>query len=269
MRRKFGGLRRAIGAAAICLAMLAPVAAAPAARGDAITVSAAISLKDVLGDIAKQYQADTGQSVSFNFGASGTLAVQIQQGAPVDLFISAGVKQVDTLVDAKLADADSRVTVATNSMVLIVPKDQANPPTKFEDLSDARFAHIAVGKPKVVPAGDYAMQVLKFFNLEEAVTDRLEMGSDVRQVLLWVSHGEADAGLVYATDAAVAADSVKIALVAPEESHKPIVYPAVIISSGHKADAQAFLQYLLGPKGKAALLARGFGVPVETPSTQP
>jgi molybdate transport system substrate-binding protein len=262
MRHAIGNMKLAILAAAICLSAFASTIV----RADPITVSAAISLKDALGDVEKQYEADTGQKVSFNFGASGTLAVQIEQGAPVDLFISAGAKQVDSLVTEKLADPATRVNVATNTLVLIVPKDQANPPVKFEDLADSRFAHIAIGKPKVVPAGDYAMQTLKFFHLEDSVTDRLVMGSDVRQVLLWVSRDEADAGLVYATDAATAADSVKIIAVAPEESHKPIVYPAVIIASGHQTDAKAFLQYLMGPKGQAALMARGFGVPATQPS---
>jgi molybdate transport system substrate-binding protein len=256
--------RAALGAAAICFAASGLAISPTAARGDAITVSAANSLKDALPEIAKQYEADTGREVDFNFGTSGELEVEIQQGMPTDLFISAGVKQVDVLTAEKLVDGDSRAIVATNKMVLIVAKNQANPPAKFEELSDARFGHIAIGEPKMVACGFYAMEVLKSFHLDRAISDRLMVGADNQQVISWVSGGEADAGFVFATDAAGARDAVKVAAVAPEESHSPIVYPAVVIKGGHTADAEAFLQYLLGPKAQAALTARGFGAGATT-----
>jgi molybdate transport system substrate-binding protein len=234
-------------------------------RADAITVAAANSLRDALTDVGKQYEADTGQKVFFEFGASGTLEVKIQQGEPFDLFISAAAKQVDVLVAEKLADGDTRAVVATNTMVLIVPKDQANQPQKFEDLADARFQRIAVAKPKIFAAGDYAMQVLKWFHIDDAVADRLVIAPDAQEIPQMVSRGDVNAGLCFATDAAAEGNDVKVAAVAPEESHNAIVYPAVIIEHGHKADAEAFLQYLLGAKGKAELTSHGFGMPATRP----
>jgi molybdenum ABC transporter molybdate-binding protein len=230
----------------------------PAATATKVTVSAAISLKEVLNDIDKQYKADDGVDVDLSLGASGTLAAQIQQGAPVDLFISAANKQVDQLISLKLADPATRTVVARNELVLIAPKGLANPPTSFDDLKDDRFAHIAVGEPKVVPAGQYAMQTLKYLHLDDVLASKLVMGENVRQVLLYVSREEAQAGLVYATDAAALPDSVQVCAVAPAESHDPIVYPAVIIKNGDAQAAQNYLNYLQTDKAKAIFLAHGF-----------
>jgi molybdate transport system substrate-binding protein len=263
MSNGIGKLRLGILAAAIC----GTIFASAVARADEITVAAANSLRDVLNDIGKQYQADTGQKVSFTFGASGTLEVKIQQGEPFDLFISAAAKQVDVLVAQRLADGDSRTIVATNALVLAVPKDQPNPPAKFEDLTDGRFQRIAIAKPKIFAAGDYAMQVLKWFHIDDAVADRLVIAPDAQEIAQMVSRGDVNAGLCFATDAAAEGNNVKIAAVAPEESHSAMVYPAVIIEHGHKADAEAFLQYLLGPKGKAEFTNRGFGLPATRPGS--
>ncbi len=234
---------------------------ATASWAGTINVSAAISLKESLQEIAKQYESDTSEKVDLNFGASGTLAAQIKQGAPVDLFISAANKQVDDLVAAGLADADSRKAIAGNSLVLIVPKDQKNPPTKFEDLTDGRFKHIAIGEPKVVPAGQYAMQTLQKMGLDKALADRLVMGENVRQVLVYVQHGDADAGIVYSTDAAAAGQDVHVVATAPESTHDPITYPAVTLKAGQHDAAKKFLDYVEGPKGQAILAAHGFTAP--------
>jgi molybdate transport system substrate-binding protein len=237
------------------------------ARGETITVSAAISLKEAMADEAKQYAADTGDQVSFNLGASGLLAAQIEQGAPVDLFISAGKSQIAAVIKDGLADPATQTAVATNDLVLIVPKGSTNPPSKFEDLTDGRFTKIAIGEPKTVPAGQYAMQTFTSLHIEGALATRLVMGINVRQVLLYVSRAEAQAGVVYATDAMQAADSVTVAAVAPADSHDPIVYPAVILKAGKTEAAARFLKFLQSDKGRAILTARGFGVP--TPATQP
>ena len=157
--------------------------------------------------------------------------------------------------------------MATNSLVLIVPKGSANPPTKFEDLINGRFTHIAIGDPKTVPAGQYAMQTFKSLQIEGMLATRLVMGANVRQVLLYVLRGEVEAGVVYATDAAEAADTVTLAATAPETSHDPIVYPAVILKGGKTDAAGKFLKFLLSDKGRGILASHGFGVP--TPTTQP
>jgi molybdate transport system substrate-binding protein len=239
------------------------------AQADTVTVSAAVSLKETLTEIGHDFQADTGNQTDMNFGASGTLAVQIEQGAPVDLFISAGNKEVNALIAGGFADGNTRVVVAGNQLVLIVPKDFANPPAKLDDLLDDRFKHVAVGEAKVVPAGMYAMQTLKSAGLDEKLASKLVFGENVRQVLSYVIRGEADAGLVYATDAQQAKDSVQVALVTDSSSHEPIVYPAVIVKAGKHDLAGQFLEYLHGDKAKAVLMAHGFSLPVAEPATQP
>jgi molybdate transport system substrate-binding protein len=234
-------------------------------RAETISVSAAISLKEAMADEAKQYTADTGDKVSFHVGASGTLAAQIEQGAPVDLFISAGKSQVDAIVKDGLADASTETPIATNTLVLIVPKDSTNPPAKFEDLTDPRFTKIGIGDPKTVPAGQYAMQTFTSLQIESALTPKLAMGMSVRQVLLYVSRGEVQAGVVYATDAMQAADTVTVVATAPASSHDPIVYPAIILKAGKTDAAGSFLKFLRSDKGKAILTAHGFGLPTTQP----
>ncbi len=236
--------------------------------GDSVTVSAAISLKEVLTEIASLYQTDTGNKADVNFGASGTLAVQIQQGAPVDLFISAGNKEVKALSAAGLVDPATRQVVAGNQLVLIVPRDFADPPAKFEELLDDRFRHVAIGQPKVVPAGQYAMQTLKSAGLDEKLSPKLVMGENVRQVLSYVMRGEAEAGMVYATDAAAAGDAVRVAIRADESTHDPIVYPAVIVKSGRYPAAREFLSYLGGDKARQVFLRHGFTEPNAQPATR-
>jgi molybdate transport system substrate-binding protein len=234
---------------------------AVAGFADQVTISAAISLKEALTDIAHLYQAQSHNTVDLNFGASGTMAVQIQQGAPVDLFISAGNKQVDALLAAGLADPASRQVVAGNQMVLIVPRDFANPPTSFDDLLEARFAHVTIGEPRTVPAGQYAMETLRSLGLDKKLAPKLVMGENVRQVLSYVIRGEAEAGLVYSTDARQAGDLVRVALKADESTHKPIVYPAVIVKAGHRDLARQFLDFMHSEQARQALLDRGFTVP--------
>src|SRR5688500_5853731 len=157
-----------------------------ASRADTVHVSAAISLKAALTEIAAAYQKETGEQVRFNFGASGQLMAQIKAGAPADLFISAAPKQVDDLVAANLADAKSRRTIAANALVLVAPADAASPPKDFKDLADARQKRIAIGDPRTVPGGQYAMQTLTSLKLTDALKGRLIHAANVRQVLDYV-----------------------------------------------------------------------------------
>ncbi|HEX4053231.1 MAG TPA: molybdate ABC transporter substrate-binding protein [Tepidisphaeraceae bacterium] len=248
--------------------LLAVLLGALGCFGDQVTISAAISLKETLTDIANVYRTDTRNTADLNFGASGTLAVQIQQGAPVDLFISAGNKEVDALIKAGLVEPASRKVVAGNQLVLIVPADFANPPEKFDDLLDVRFHHVAIGEPKVVPAGQYAMQTLKALGLDEKLSSKLIMAENVRQVLSYVIRGEADAGLVYSTDARQAGDAVRVALTAGESTHNPIVYPAVVVNAGHHSQALKFLDYLSTDRARQIFLDHGFTVPAPQPTTR-
>jgi molybdate transport system substrate-binding protein len=249
---------------ACCLGTLSLRAAAPTVR-----ISAAISLKDALEEISKQYETDTGVKVELNLGASGQLMAQIREGAPIDLFISAAQKQVDDLSHSGLIDESSRTIVAKNSLVLIVPIDQKDAVKSFAELSEASVKRIAIGQPRTVPAGEYAMQVLKTLEIDQAVKDRLVFGANVRQVLDYVARGEVEAGIVYKTDALQAAKEVRVVATAKDEDHKPIEYPATIIKgSAHAREAEKFLKYLSGKEAKKSLVDHGFALPDESPATK-
>jgi molybdate transport system substrate-binding protein len=247
------------------LALVLSLILAGVARAGTVTVFAAVSLKDALTDVAKDYESATGDKVEFSFGASGQLATQIREGAPADLFISAAEKQVKDLIDAKAADAASRVVIASNRLVLIVPADGEKPVAGFSDLADVRIKRIAIGQPRTVPAGEYAAQVLKKLNVFDAVRERLVYGTNVRQVLDYVRRGEVDAGVVYATEA-MTESRVKVVATAEESLHDPIVYPTVVIrrSKGNDSGARKFLEHLQSEAAQKALRARGFA-----PTTKP
>jgi molybdate transport system substrate-binding protein len=250
------------------LGLAARTRASAAAAEDEITVSAAISLKEALTEAASKYVSRGGDHVVFNFGASGALEAQIKQGAPVDLFISAGTQQVDELIAAGQADRSSRRAIARNALVLVVPIVAKDPPRGFDELSSDRAHKIAIGEPKAVPAGTYAMQTLTALHLAEPLRDRLIFGANVRQVLDYVCRDEVDAGIVYATDAASAKDQVKVVATADPTTHEPIEYPAVIITgSAHTAAARRFLDFVASSEAQGVFAARGFESP--SPVTQP
>lgn len=222
-----------------------------------ITISAAVSLKDAFNEIAELYKSKTGKTVNFNFGASGTLQKQIETGAPVDLFASAGEKQMDELATKDLLDAATRRNFARNTLVLIVPKDSKLDLTEFSQLE--KVNKIAVGNPKTVPAGQYTKQVFDKLNLKNTLQSKLILAEDVRQVLDYVVRGEVDAGIVYATDAKIAGEKVQVIATATENTHQPILYPlAVIKDSKQKQAAQEFLNLVLSTEGQNILQKYGF-----------
>jgi molybdate transport system substrate-binding protein len=234
-------------------------------HAETITVFAALSLKDVLNDVAKHYSTDTQDQVNFIFGNSVTLAELLAQGTSADLFVSAAAKPVDTLVTDGLADPVTRTTVATNRLVLVVPANSKNPPARFEDLADPRFARVAIGDPETVAMGKYAMQTFSYFHLDSALAPRLVQLRNTQEVLIYVSLGQAEAGVVYVTDAAQARGSITIAASAPDEAHDPIIYPAVILKAGKTAAAAArFLTYLQSDTARGILTTHGFGIPPAT-----
>src|SRR5437868_4473710 len=192
-----------------------------------LTVSAAASLKDAFQEIAGIYKQQTGREVTYNFGASGTLEKQIESGAAVDVFASAGQQQMDELAIMGLLDTGSRKDFARNELVVIVPQNSKLRIQTLDDLKNAA-TRIAVGNPRTVPAGLYADEVFNYMQVDDAFRQKLVFAEDVRQVLDYVARGEVDAGLVYRTDAMIAGDDVKIAAVAPDASHAPITYPVAI-----------------------------------------
>ena len=237
-------------------------------RADTIRVGVAVSLKEAAANIAAGYESRTGDKVEFTFGSSGQLMAQIKAGARLDAFISAADKQVDDLAAAGLVDADSRRVVAGNTLVLVVPADSKVAVDSFESLGNAPLKRLAIGEPKSVPAGQYAMQALEKLKLASALADKLVFGSNARQVLDYVTRGEVTAGIVYATDAKQAGGKVKVAAAAPQGSHDPIVYPAVVIKdSANASAARRFLDHLATDDARRALEARGFTVPKQPDSS--
>ncbi|WP_438494291.1 molybdate ABC transporter substrate-binding protein [Paenibacillus sp. IHBB 3054] len=208
-----------------------------------IIVSAAASLQDSLDKIAVLYEKQHPDiDLVFNYGASGTLQKQIEQGAPADLFFSAGDKQMTALVDGKLIS--DHTELLKNWLVLIVPSDSKAKITTITQLTDKTFKKVAVGQPESVPAGQYAQQSLTAKNVWDTLQNKLVFAKDVRQVLSYVETGNADAGFVYKTDA-LTSKKVKIALTVGAQVHKAINYPVGIVKdSKHQAEAKAFYNYV-------------------------
>jgi len=230
-----------------------------ALAAETIDVAAAVSLREALTDASAAFESATGVHVALTLGSSGQLAAQIANGAPLDAFISAANQQVDELSKAGLVDDATRRIIAGNDLVLIVPADARDGPSSFQQLADARIGKVAIGEPRTVPAGQYAMQVLTALKIDEPLRPRLIFGANVRQVLDYVERGEVAAGVVYATDAKAAGGKVRVVATADAATHEPIVYPAVVLKrSARRADAMRFLDFLRTERGQAALLARGF-----------
>lgn len=228
--------------------------ASKSSSGENPTVSAAVSLKDAFTEIGAIYKTKTGKTVNFNFGASGALQRQIESGAPVDVFASAGEKQMDELAAKNLIDADSRKDFARNKLVLIAPQNSGLNLETFDGLTDLKVQKIAVGNPKTVPAGQYTEQFFAKNNLKNALQPKLIFAEDVRQVLDYVVRGETDAGIVYATDAKSAEGKIKIVATAPETDHEPILYPIALVSDGkQKQTAKEFIDLVLSSDGQKIL----------------
>lgn len=236
-----------------------PTATSQADQPIELNVSAAVSMKDALAEIQSQYQAKHPTvKIVYNLGASGSLQQQIEQGAPADLFISAAPKQMDDLQTKNLIKQDSRKNLLENKLVMIVPKDSTLNLKKYDELTQNSVQKIAIGEPKVVPAGQYAQEVLKKIGIWDQVAAKLVMAKDVRTVLVYVESGNVDAGIVYQTDAA-SSKKVEIVATAPDGSHKPIVYPAAILTGAKQPKAaQEFLEYLFSPESQAVFEKYGF-----------
>jgi molybdate transport system substrate-binding protein len=230
------------------------------AQSAEITVSAAISLKEAFQEMGKLYESENaGMKVSFNFGASGELAKQIEGGAPVDIFASAAPKDMDQLLQKGFVISSSKADFAKNSVVLIQPASSKIEIKKFEDLMKPEIKKVSIGNPQTVPAGRYAQEVLTHFKLWDGVKDRLIFAENVRQVLDYVARNEVDAGIVYLTDAKFKEKEVRIIATAPPESHKPVIYPIGIVKdSKNETSAKAFVSLILSEDGGKILRKYGF-----------
>lgn len=234
----------------------------PAAQAKQIelTVSAAASLKDVMEEIKTAYiKENPNVTITYNFGSSGSLQQQIEQGANVDVFISAATKQMDTLKDKGLIIEDTRKNFLENKIVLVIPKD-SSAISGFADLATDKAEKIGLGEPKSVPVGQYAEELLTKLDLLDSLKEeeKVVYGKDVKEVLTWVETGNADAGIVYKTDALVS-DKVKVVAEAPEGSTKPVYYPAAVIGASRNADAASnFTSFLYSSTAKPIFEKAGF-----------
>jgi molybdate transport system substrate-binding protein len=269
MRRVFVGEGRRVTLRALwtvfLVAMLAGCALfaqqSPAVKQAPVTVSAAISLKGALDQLGREYERDRpGTKITFNYGASGALQHQIEQGAPVDLFFPAAQKQMDALQTAGLILNDTRHNIVANDLVLIAPSDTNNIHT-FQDLAKPVVKTVAIGEVATVPAGMYAQQTLEHLGLWDAVQKKAVYAKDVRQVVTFVASGNADAGLVYRTDAQTS-PKIRTIFTAPPNTHDPIVYPAAVLKNSKAPDAaRAFLEFLETPHALEIFKTYGFNDP--------
>ena len=243
---------------------LAAMLARPA-RADTLTVFAAASLTEALGDISAAWEQAGHAKPRISFASSSTLARQIEQGAPANLFASADQQWMDYLDRRNLLAPGTRRDLLANRLVLVVPKDRARAIEIGPGLDLAALlgpkGRLAVGDPAHVPAGIYAKQALTKLGLWTQAQPRLAVAEDVRSALRLVELGEAPAGIVYATDAAVST-GVAVAGVFPASSHESITYPFALIRGNDTPEARAYLAFLTGPQARAAFAKRGFS-PVE------
>jgi molybdate transport system substrate-binding protein len=229
----------------------------PAHAGD-VNLSVAASLRDAVAELSANFSKNNpGVKFQSNFGASGALAKQIENGAPADLFISANIEWMDYLKERKLVDEKSISTFAYNTLVFV-----GKPGLKAGSLQDiVKLEKIAIGSPKSVPAGDYAMQAFKNAGMENQVQNKLVMARDVRECLLYADRGEVDGAFVYRTDAEEMARNVKILFTVPQELYPRVIYPlALTVAGSKKAEAAVFFRFLQTPEARAVLTKHGFMV---------
>lgn len=225
-----------------------------------ITVLAASSLTESLQAVADAWTARGHPAPTLSFDASSRLARQVDAGAPADLFFSADAGWMDWLAGRGLVDPTTRVDLLGNALVVVVPAGSDLTVSAATGLADPRVRHLALAGESV-PAGRYAREALRALGAWDGVADRVVSGDSVRATLAWVAAGEADAGLVYATDARVE-PRVTVAWTVPADAHPPIVYPAAVVrKSAHRAEAEAFLAFCRGEVGRETFAAAGFSPP--------
>ena len=219
-----------------------------------LVISAAASLQKALTEIEAVYEEENEDiSLVFNYGGSGSLQHQIQNGAPADLFISAAIEPFETLLDEGLIEEKANSNLLSNELVLITGKQ-----TGIEGLENlVSVSKIAIGSPDSVPAGKYAKQSLEALGLWGTIEDKLIFAKDVTQVLTYVETGNVEAGLVYATDAK-SSSKVKVIDI-PDDTHDEIIYPAGVISSSkQKEKAKKFYAYLQSDRSLEIFEKYGF-----------
>lgn len=226
---------------------------------EALTISTAASLSDTMEEIASRYAEDHPEiKLAMNFGSSGSLRQQIEQGAEVDLFMPAALKDLEALQEQGLLLEGSLRRIVGNELVLIVPAGSQLPLGGFGDVTSPDVKHLALGEPASSPAGKYAQEVFSYLGILDTVKEKAVYAKDVKEVLTWVETENAEAGVVYYSDA-MASDRVKAVAAAPADAHTPIIYSAAVIkASKHPEAAQAFLDYLSSDRAKTVFEKYGY-----------
>ena len=223
-----------------------------------VVVFAAASLTNAIDEISSNYEKETKTQIQTSYASSSTLAKQIENGAPADIFISADMKWMNYLKEKKALSDTSIVKLLNNTLVLISPKGKSfkvemNPSYNFDSVFNGK---LCTGETESVPVGIYAKQALKALTWFDKIKSRIVGTQDVRAALVLVERGECDAGIVYETDAKVS-DRVEILSSFPEDTHEAIVYP-ISLTIGAKSEASEFYQYLKSEKAKAVFIKYGF-----------
>ncbi|WP_428030842.1 molybdate ABC transporter substrate-binding protein [Ancylobacter sp.] len=259
-RRQFA---RHLTAALALAGLFAGIVPSPLRAEQAPTVFAAASLTNAFQDIGKLYREKTGKDVVFSFAASSALAKQLEAGAPAAIFASADTKWMDYADGKDLTLKATRVTPIGNSLVLIMPADTAKDVTLDASFDWLGFlgadGRIVTGLTDSVPAGIYAKTALTSLGAWDKVRARIVGTESVRAALALVERGEAAAGIVYSTDAAIASN-VKVVATFPADSHPPVEYPLEIVKGQDNPATLAFFEFLTGPAAKAVYAKYGFVV---------
>jgi len=221
-----------------------------------VRIFAAVSTREAVEQIARDFEGQTATAVTCSFAASSTLARQIEQGTDADLFLSADERWADYLSDKGLV-AERRDLLA-NRLVVVTPEAHPLGLRKIADLAGSEVKRLALALDPV-PAGHYAREALEKAGIWEQVKERVREAGDVRATLAVVERGEADAGIVYATDAATS-EKVHTALVVPEELHSPIRYPLVLLRRNSSPAVRAFYDFLGGETAGAHFRKAGFQI---------
>ncbi len=243
----------------VLFALWAPSASA---QTTPVTVFAAISLKDALEETAKAFTTSDGTEIRFSFASSATIAKQIENGAPADLFASADLSWMNYLVEKSRVKSATRTNLLGNRLVVVAPfasplkELELTPEAFLKALGDGR---LAMGDIKSVPAGVYGKSALEKLGLWSTVESHVAQTENVRSALLFADRGEVPLAIVYATDAK-ADPNVKIVANFPADSHEPIIYPFAVTSTAKGEGADRFLNFLKGPAGKAIFEKYGFPV---------
>ena len=252
-RRLPSQLARSLWAVAACLALIA-------CDGERdLLVFAATSLRDPLTEVSERYESESGVNVNLSFGGSQSLAQQIASGAPADALISAGMGPVEFLEERGMVSIpDSHSLRLLSNELVVVTRDEMGEIDSLRSLASDAIERIALADPDLAPAGAYAREALSSAGIWDGLQNKLLLGKDVRAAMTYVEVGNANAGIVYRTDA-LSSDTLEIAHLVDPDLHSTIIYPAVAVNgSSNPRDASGYIEYLSSEEAMSVFRRFGF-----------